>query len=177
MEHICDFWTTKNSVQQVLINSLTSQTKVYDLGIEKSPVLSVPLIYINYNHEEESGKRECLGGVRWMPCYQKEGRTLTHCKEQAVLVCDPPLPFPPRPHQGSTLACHHKQRSLGWKERECSFLHGFMYSTWHFFIFKLLNSLGRCVYDISSHCLFVALSSQLMFCSIPLLPSLFISSL
>lgn len=28
----------QNNVQQVLINSLTSQTKVYDLGIEKSHI-------------------------------------------------------------------------------------------------------------------------------------------
>lgn len=62
--------------------------------------------------------------------------------------------WPPRPCRGPAPACLHNQKWEG------SFLSGFMYSSLAFFIFTLLNSLSRSVYDIfPPRCLFVVLSS------------------
>lgn len=65
--------------------------------------------------------------------------------------------WPPRPCRRPAPACLHNQKWEG------SFLSGFMYLSLAFFIFTLLNSLSRSVYDIfPPRCLFVVLSSLML---------------
>lgn len=94
-----------------------------------------------------------------LPCWvrQREGRTL---KYWPYLMVSPKAPL-------RSIACLHKQRLL-WHKGGFHSYKGSCTWAWHFFIFTLVDSLSRSVYDISplAVCLYFFLLS---FCDLSLL--------